>query len=66
MHPIQGKWVAIGRAVVFMFGLATHLVQEVNVGTVPEEFEQYCPRLISVADFSTQVTLARTEYLRNV
>ena len=34
MHPCLEYWVTIGREVVFLPGLPTHLVQELNVGTV--------------------------------
>ena len=34
MHPCPGNLVTIGRAVVYYPGLATQLVQELNVGTV--------------------------------
>ena len=31
MHPNLGNWMAIGREVVFMPGLSTHLVQGLDV-----------------------------------
>ena len=34
MHPCPGNWVAIGHAVVYFAQAPTHLVQELNVGTV--------------------------------
>ena len=39
MHPCQGNWVTIGRAVVYYDQAATHLVQELNVGTVVGQVE---------------------------
>ena len=37
MHPWLEKWVAIGFVVVYYTGMPTHLVQELNVGTVVVE-----------------------------
>ena len=34
MYPCPGNWVAIEHTVVYYAGLPTHLVQELNVGTV--------------------------------
>ena len=34
MHPCPGNWVAIRHAVVYYAWAPTHLVQELNVGTV--------------------------------
>ena len=42
MHPCPGNWVAIGCAVIYiMLGLPTHLVQELDVGTVCSNFKSH-------------------------
>ena len=40
LQPCPGNWVAIERAVVYYAGLPTHLVQELNVSTVPYQLEE--------------------------
>ena len=34
MHPFSGNWMAVGHMVVYYAGLGTHLLQELNDGTV--------------------------------
>ena len=36
MHPCLGNWVAIGHQVIYNAWMPTHLVQELNAGTVEQ------------------------------